>query len=889
MEKTSGGCGVRVRVSRACAIICALSLGFALTSTISYAQNLVQNPGFETGAYAPAWSTTGQTDIEPAGAFGIPVYGGNYYANPFGTGGTISQSITVSTAGTYQFAFYYAVRNGQTWSLTTDVAGNPVFTNPAILGTSSYLAFTDSFSLSPGTNIISFDATCISASGGCVPGNAEFAIDDVSLYSGVVPNIDRAQSSYAASTLGVEVNPVFQGGTLLMDQIGTTYSENFTLDNSGTNTIDQDGHASTLSGVFSDAVTGTPGSIIIANSGSGGSVTFTGTNTYTGTTTINSGATLALGGTGSIATSAGVVDNGTFTISGTSLGASVTTLSGSGSVTLGAQTLSLINAANTFSGIIGGAGGLTLGAGTEVLDGINTYTGPTTIAAGTLQIGDAATTTAAITSSVTINSGAMLAGYGTVTGAVTNIAGGTLFPGGTSGTIGTLRISGGYTQGAGSTMMVEVNPTTASKLAVIGTAALAGTLHIVYDPGTYGAMTYPIVTATGGVSGTFGSLNGTVPSSNLTQSVTYSANAADLVLGAAAAPTTVATNSAILATPQTVAISDFFSADWQVFNHLGDLESGENADQVRTALAAAKPLQLALNGSQVAQLDDATAQQLSPTALKSGAWVRSIGNFLTVHGAGGEPGFDAQAGGLLAGIDRPVGERALIGVAAGYSRTFLNQNDGTGGTMDTPRAIFYASYKPAATINVDTLVGVAYDRIDTNRPVPALGTAAVEGHNGYEENVAFQAGYTLAAGDWTLVPRVGAQYVHFAQTAYTESGASGFDLSSPSIHTDSFQPVLSATALDPFTTAGGMRVMPEFKIAYSRELLSTNQRLALTTPSGGVSPATVIGGGRNMLTLGPGITAQLIGAMEIYADYRLSLGLGKSVDNTISAGGRWIF
>jgi autotransporter-associated beta strand protein len=114
-----------------------------------------------------------------------------------------------------------------------------------------------------------------------------------------------------------------------------------------------------------------------------GRLILTGVNTYTGLTTIAQG-TLALEGSGSIAASSGVVvdANGTFDIAATDAGASITTLSGSGNVALGARTLTLTNASGTFSGVIAGTGGLTLSAGTQTLTGTNTYTGATTIASG---------------------------------------------------------------------------------------------------------------------------------------------------------------------------------------------------------------------------------------------------------------------------------------------------------------------------------------------------------------------------------------------------------------------------------------------------------------------------------------------------------------------------
>ncbi|MBU3549108.1 ESPR domain-containing protein, partial [Polynucleobacter sp. P1-05-14] len=131
-----------------------------------------------------------------------------------------------------------------------------------------------------------------------VAGNSDGTNIASSIVSGVSPNFNNR----------------FDGGTLLVD-VANTYGGNFTITTNG-GLINANGLASTFTGVFSDDASGVPGSLSITNSAaSNGTVTLTGTNTYTGTTTIDTGATLALSGTGSIATSRGVVDNGSFDIS----------------------------------------------------------------------------------------------------------------------------------------------------------------------------------------------------------------------------------------------------------------------------------------------------------------------------------------------------------------------------------------------------------------------------------------------------------------------------------------------------------------------------------------------------------------------------------------------
>ena len=176
-------------------------------------------------------------------------------------------------------------------------------------------------------------------------------------------------------------------------------------------------------------------------------LTLTGSSTYAGVTTISAG-TLALTGNGSVASSSGVDDAGTFDISGTSNGATVASLSGGGKVTLGTQTLTLSNAADTFGGVIGGTGGLTLAGGREMLTGANTYSGATTISSGTLQLGNGGTT-GSITGDVADNGSLVFDHSDSVTFSNIVSGSGSLVQAGT----GTLTLTGNSTYAGGTTTL----------------------------------------------------------------------------------------------------------------------------------------------------------------------------------------------------------------------------------------------------------------------------------------------------------------------------------------------------------------------------------------------------------------------------------------------------
>lgn len=233
-----------------------------------------------------------------------------------------------------------------------------------------------------------------------------------------------AGSTTFAGVIGGEGNLVIAGGTQTLSDVNT-YTGSTTIDVGATLNLFGSGSIATSSGVEANGVFGiadtTSGATIKALTGSGsvalgtktltvsdasgtfsgviggsGDVTISGgtqglsgVNTYTGATNVASGAKLDLTGSGSIATSSGVALGGELDISGKSGDASLISLTGDGTVTLGSNSLNLTGATGQFDGAIGGAGGLNVTGGTANLTGTNTYTGATSISYGaTLKLTD---------------------------------------------------------------------------------------------------------------------------------------------------------------------------------------------------------------------------------------------------------------------------------------------------------------------------------------------------------------------------------------------------------------------------------------------------------------------------------------------------------------------
>ncbi|WP_157792987.1 autotransporter outer membrane beta-barrel domain-containing protein [Bordetella genomosp. 8] len=210
------------------------------------------------------------------------------------------------------------------------------------------------------------------------------------------------------------------------------------------------------------------------------------------------GGTLSVASDGALGDPASsvVFDGGTLRYTGAVASSrSMVVLSGGG--TLDTQQPVLLNGALLGSGALTKTGGALL-----ILNGVSTYSGAFAVQAGGLVVGDSTHAGAVLPAAVTVANGARLGGQGTIS-SVTVASGGIIAPG---NSIGTLNVTGNLTLANGSVYQVEVDSASSAsdRIAVGGTASLGGSVvHIGPDGNFSTARDYVIVTAAGGLTGSF--------------------------------------------------------------------------------------------------------------------------------------------------------------------------------------------------------------------------------------------------------------------------------------------------------------------------------------------------------------------------------------------------
>jgi len=626
--------------------------------------------------------------------------------------------------------------------------------------------------------------------------------------------------------------------------------------------------AATLSGIIDDTT---------ATSGFGSSLTKTGAghlilggaNTYTGGTTV----------------SAGILQGDTDSLQGD--------IFNNASVVFDQEGI------GTYAGAITGTGSVTkTGANTLIMTGDSNYTGATTVDIGELQVRNA------ITSDVAVNAAGVLSGAGRV-GSVDNS--GIVQPG-DFGT-GRLRIDGIFTQTAAGQTDIDIDDggtipgTNNDHLDVAEAANLNGTLNVIAAPGSFANGTrYTVLTAAGGVNGTFGSVTDNLSLFDVT--AIYQSNDVLIelqrMLSLEDAGVT-ANQRSVGAALDRIALT----ATGELQTLINDVGAASAADQQQAlsqlsgdvygstqtiGLQSGMQFQNSVNerlinngqflideGDALAALPDSSSgdewmvRGQCPSNLRR-AWAQGFGTSGQFGSDGNAPGGDYRQGGFAVGFDVGRDETGVIGISSGNSFLNFDQGNGANGQMESHQVGLYAIRRIDALYVLGS-TNYGYSDLDVTR--------TVQGGNVQGDPIAHQfgayveTGWSIDSGLMRFQPLAALQHQLFAQQGFAETGGPGALIVARS-QADSLRTHLGGRlSIAELQDGSGRQWSPYIHGRWVAELLDNDRLVSAAingAPAGGSFVTAGNGLGNHFGIFGAGLNVELSDCWSAYSNYDLQVG-----------------
>ncbi len=537
----------------------------------------------------------------------------------------------------------------------------------------------------------------------------------------------------------------------------------------------------------------------------------------------------------------------------------------------------------------------------------------------------------------------VVSGTGSITGQVTNS--GAFRPGCPTGALSVL---GSYSQGSGGELEIDISgANSCGRLFVTGTpgtAVLGGSLRPVLLNGYVPAANQvfaDIITASGGVTGTFETIIGRNLTPTLFWQPVYGLYAVDLTLARNY------TNSALSLTPNLTAVGTALNA--LAGTATGDFNTALNAiDNLPTAGAVSNALKqisaekasaipdLVFAGSnfqkrvlsrRITDLRHNDPEYCPPATLPGYLDISNTINHWALTGAGDsdfpglwlgegnrgiktgiylEPavifggrsstadqtGYDFTIAGFLAGVDYRVRDDVLVGLATGYSHTSADFHD-SGGSLsaNTWPITLYAAYMPSPFYVYGSL-GYSLSMLELDRDIRfgdivRRATSSPDGHlfNAYTE-----AGYDLGLGPAVLTPMASLSYARLWLDGFTENGADSLNLIVDSRDVDSLQSGVGARLALPLSF-NNFALVPQIHATYHHEFSDSGTTDARFSQSGlgPVFTFTSANLGRDFGVVGFDVTLLTRKDLRFRIDYSAEVGRSDWSAHYISGGLKWEF
>jgi outer membrane autotransporter protein len=610
-------------------------------------------------------------------------------------------------------------------------------------------------------------------------------------------------------------------------------------------------------------------------------------------------------------------------------------------------------AGKTYAGVISGAGALVKdGDATLTLSGDSTYTGATIVASGLLDVtgslasqayqiyagagltmagaftltGDAVVNGTWTTPLLTVASGGLLMGSGTINGDVVN--GGVLSPGNSPGV---LSINGNLGLLSGGTLRMDLTPAGSDQLLVSGQTTLGGTLNLALAQGFYRqGQRYALISSAGGLTGGFGDVVAT-GSPFLYFSVDATATDVTATLGRlpytiaatsgnAAAAARGLTGATYVATPAMQAILgqiDFmttaeaaqgmlqmspepYSAFVETSFSAMRLFSDTIRERAYASRSGGQSLLAMAPGGDLSRMTELASRDIAsdaPDGLTAssgragalGLFVKPVGQHQSFEGAKNRTGFASWQYGVVAGGDVAVNDNLLTGFQVGYVHSDLGFTDAgkSQGRSDTFLGGLYASAE-AGGFYADALVqaGAAWNRLTRKIAFGGIATQPQGTYTSLLFGASLSTGYDWSVGKFKVGPVATLDYGYVDAPGFAETGDAELGLTVRGFSGNSLTSGLGAKVSGTFAAGEKTTITPELSVRWGHEFLDDSQNVKARFNGSPTSSFTAKTGEpvRDSMLVDAGVSVGVSDATKLYLRYSGQL-LGQGTQSQAGAVG----
>jgi outer membrane autotransporter protein len=301
-------------------------------------------------------------------------------------------------------------------------------------------------------------------------------------------------------------------------------------------------------------------------------------------------------------------------------------------------------------------------------------------------------------------------------------------------------------------------------------------------------------------------------------------------------------------------------------------------------------LMLAYNSASFSNLFSARKELQTPES-RWGLFVDGGAAFGRQKTSINQTGYNFTLGGFTAGADFRLRDHLLVGLATGYSHTNSGFH-GSGGSVNANTLPFnaYAAYFPGSLYAYGSL-GYALNLFDLERGIDfgGLSRTASTSTTGHQFNLYGETGYDLRLGRFILTPSATLAYSALWVGSLTEQGAGALNLKIASQNADSLQTGVGGRLTVPLNL-GSVKVVPQGYAFYQHEFSNGSRGLNASLSQTGTTFAfQTDAAGRNFALLGASVTAGLKKNLYAQVNYNSEVGRGSSSVQFFNAGLRYEF